>query len=147
MQAEEQSDQSGKAGTVQISGYPTNMDVHHELMQEEMGRVQGVILWDDKPLKNAEVKIVLESYTGFSFAAVKKLFAADQKKSSQDGIILETQTDSQGSYVFHKAPPGFYRLYWLPDTTTGWVRRLREKPDFEVISGKLTIADVPEKMK
>jgi hypothetical protein len=38
-----------------------------------MGRVEGVIAWQGKPLKNAKVKIVLESYTGFSIAALKKM--------------------------------------------------------------------------
>jgi hypothetical protein len=56
-------------------------------------------------------------------------------------------TDSEGRYAFHKAPPGDYRLYRLPDMNTGWVRRLRDKPDFEVTSGNLTIAKVLEKKK
>jgi hypothetical protein len=146
-QAAEQPEQIGKAEAMQGPGSQTKMILHQELLQEEMGSVEGVIMWRGKPLRNAKVKIRLESYTGSSFAALKAMFAAGKENSSQDEIVLGTQTDSQGRYVFHKAPPGYYRLYWLPDKDTGWVRRLREKPDFEITSGKLTIANVPEKKK
>ncbi len=137
----------GKAGTENLSGSPTKMNAHQALLKEEMGSVEGVIMWQEKPLRNRKVKIVLERYTGFSLAALEKWFAADKEKSPQDGIVLETQTDSKGYYVFHEAPPGYYRLYWMPDQSTGWIRRLREKPDIEVTTGNLTVENVPEKKK
>ncbi|MGA8179841.1 MAG: hypothetical protein WB792_07255 [Desulfobacterales bacterium] len=137
----------GKTGIEHLSGFPASMDAHQELLKEEMGSVEGVIMWQEKPLKNRQVKIVLERYTGFSPAALEKWFATDKEKSPQDGIVLETQTDSKGHYVFHEAPPGYYRLYWMPDKDTGWVRRLREKPDIEVTTGNLTVENVPEKKK
>lgn len=144
---EEAPEKIGKAETGPVSGFPANTDVHQELLNEEMGSVEGVIMWQGKPLKNRKVKIVLERYTGFSLAALRQWFAADKKKSPQDEIVLETQTDSRGRYVFQKAPPGYYRLYWMPDTKTGWIRRLREKPDIEVVSGNRTVENVPEKKK
>ncbi len=137
----------GKTGTEHFSGFPTNMNAHQELLKEEMGSVEGVILWQNEPLKNRKVKIVLERYTGFSLAALEKWFSDDRKKSLKNGIVLETQTDSNGRYIFHEAPPGYYRLYWMPDAKTGWIRRLREKPDIEVTSGNLTVENVPEKKK
>jgi hypothetical protein len=137
----------GKTGTEHFSGFPAKMNAHQELLKEEMGSVEGVILWQNKPLKNRKVKIVLERYTGFSQAALKKWFSADKEKSLKNGIVLETQTDSNGRYIFHEAPPGYYRLYWMPDAKTGWIRRLREKPDIEVTSGNLTVENVPEKKK
>ncbi len=74
------------------------------------------------------------------------MFSAGEKGSSDtdQGISLTTQTDSQGRYSYEKVPPGTYRIYWWPDFKTGWVHRLREKPDFEVLSGKLTILNIPE---
>jgi hypothetical protein len=134
-------------GTASISGSSAKMNTQQKLLQEEMGRVEGVIRWQGRPLQNSKVKIVLETYTGFSLSALKELFGADKEKSSQDEIVLETTTDSQGHYIFNETPPGYYRLYWIPDENTGWVRRLREKPDIEVVTGRLTIANVPEKMK
>jgi hypothetical protein len=121
--------------------------VHEQLLLEELGRVQGLILWQGKPLANGKVRIELEKYTGVSWASVKKMFSGNEKESyeSDQGVSLSTQTDSKGLYAFEKVPPGTYRLYWWPDFKTGWVHRLREKPDFEVVSGKLTIQNIPER--
>ena len=136
-----------KSGTEYASGSPAKMNAQQEMLKEEMGSVQGVIMWQEKPLKNRPVKIVLERYTGFSFAAVEKWIAADKEKSPRDGIVLKTQTNSKGYYIFPEVPPGSYRLYWMPDAKTGWIRRLREKPDIEVTTGNLTVENVPEKKK
>lgn len=136
---------AGKAGREQISGSSANRDVLRELLHEEMGSVEGTILWQGKPLQNRGVKIVLERYTGFSLAAVRKWFSADKGKTPQDEVVLETRTDSRGHYVFHDVPPGSYRLYWMPDKRTGWIRRLRATPDIDVTTGNLTVENVPEK--
>jgi hypothetical protein len=140
-------EKNGVSGTAKVTGSPTNMNAQQELLKEEMGSVQGRIMWRGKPLQDRKVKIVLERYTGFSLAALKKWFTGDKEESSRNGIVLATRTDSQGRYVFHQVPPGFYRLYWMPDADTGWIRRLREKPDIEVASGNLTVENVPEKTK
>ncbi len=118
-----------------------------QLLREEMGRVKGVILWKGRPLANGSVMIVLDRYTGFSWASLKKMFSKNEEKSSDQGITLTMKTDSQGRYIFEEAPPGKYRLYLLPNAETGWVRRLAEKPDFEVITGELTIHNVPGEKK
>jgi hypothetical protein len=128
--------QSASKGTIQ-----------EQLLQEELGRVQGLIQWQGKPLADGKVRIELEKYTGVSLASVKKMLSGNEKISSDkdEGISLTTPTDSQGRYSFEKVPPGTYRIYWWPDFKTGWIHRLREKPDFEVLSGKLTILNIPEK--
>lgn len=126
--------------------FSRNKIAHEQLLQEEMGRVEGIILWKKKPLADARVRIVLEKYTGFSLAFIRKMFSGDKEKSSNK-IILETKTDSQGQYVFEKVPPGQYRLHWMPDAETDWVHRMREKPDFEIITGKLTLQNIPDKKK
>ena len=120
--------------------------LQEQLLQEELGRVQGLIQWQGKPLADGRVRIELEKYTGVSLVSVKKMFSDGGKGSSDtsQGISLTTQTDSQGRYSYEKVPPGTYRIYWWPDFKTGWVHRLREKPDFEVLSGKLTILNIPE---
>lgn len=137
-----------KAGVSQPSTSPNKGMSHEALLQDEMGGVEGIILWKGKPLNAAKVKIVMDRYTGFSVAALKKMFGAGNEKSSeQDSIVLETETDSQGHYSFPQAPPGYYNLFWLPDQQTGWVCRLREGADFEVVPGKLAVVNIPEKKK
>ncbi len=131
-----------KGGCSLIPDTSINKPSHEQLLKEEMGQVEGTILWKKKPLVNGSVKTVLEKYTGFSMASLKKMFSGDTEKSS-DQIIFETKTDSRGRYIFEEVPPGVYRLYWMPDNETGWVHRMREKPDFEVIAGELTIQNIP----
>jgi hypothetical protein len=140
---------SGKITESHLTKIPepgTDINEHQKLFAEEMGRVEGVVLWRDKPLQKGSVKIILEKYTGYSQAALKKQYITE-KNSSTGEIALETESDSLGRYNFNEVPPGFYRLYWMPDKGTEWIHRLRESPDFEVVPGKLTIGNIPEKKK
>lgn len=122
--------------------------VSEQIIEEEMGRVEGVIRWQGKPLDQRDVKIVLTHYTGFSFSSLKKVFQRDSSTSSdQQEFTFVTKTDSQGRYIFEKVPPGQYRLYWLPDKETAWIRRMQEKSDLEVAAGKLTTQNIPGKKK
>jgi hypothetical protein len=118
------------------------VSVEH-LLEEEMGRVKGSVFWKGAPLADGKVMAVLEKYTGFSFAGVKQMYAGGEAMSSDGQISLTTQTDSEGRYVFSKIPPGQYRFYWTPAGEVSWFRRLRDKPDFEVLPGKLTVQNIP----
>jgi hypothetical protein len=138
-----------KTGASQPGAAPIKGTTHEALLQEEMGSLEGVILWNGKPLKDARVKIVLDKYTGFSVTAVRKVFGGkvDEKSQGIEDVTIDTQTDSRGHYSFSQVPPGFYTIFWQPDPQTGWVRRLRETADLEVVSGKLTVLNIPEKKK
>jgi hypothetical protein len=135
-----------KSGSSGAAGSSQSTSIQEHLFQEEMGGVEGVILWQGRPLANGSVRIELVQYTGFSPTLVKKMFSGDEKGSSDQGISILTHTDSQGRYTFEKVPPGSYRLYWMPDAKTGWVRRLQENPDLEVISGNRTVQNIPGKL-
>jgi hypothetical protein len=140
------SEKAVESGSSKIYEPKVDMSEEQKLLAEEMGRVEGVILWRDKPLQEGKVKIILEKYTGYSAAALKKRYITE-KNSSADEIVLETKADSNGRYIFNEAPPGFYRLYWMPENGTDWIHRLRESPDFEVVSGTVTTENIPEKKK
>lgn len=121
--------------------------VSRQLMEEEMGSVEGTITWQGKPIKGGRVKIVMETYAGSSPAALKEMFLSGKDRSSEKVIDLETETDETGHYAFPDVPPGQYRLYWMVPPQEGWVHRLQEKPDFEVTPGKVSVCDVPKKGK
>ncbi len=125
----------------------THETTQAKLIREEMGRVEGVVSWNGRPLDHGKVQIVMESYTGFSWAALMTIFQKNKKDASKDGVVLTTETDADGRYVFSEVPPGYYRFYWEPEGTTGWIQRLREKPDLEVLPGKLTVQTIPAKKK
>lgn len=59
------------------------------------------------------------------------------------GDTFETETDAAGRYRFERVPSGEYLLYWMPDPETGWIRRLRDKPDLEVTAGGVTVMNIP----
>ena len=128
------------------SGLPESKKIHQTLVDEEMGTVNGIIIWNKKPVKKGKVKISLEKYTGFSIGSLKKLFSKDNK-ISENYFEFQTRTDAKGRYAFNKVPPGYYRLYWMPKGEDGWIHRLRDKPDFEVLPGKLTVQNIPEEKK
>ena len=119
--------------------------IEDKLIEEEMSPVQGTILWQGRPLRGS-VKIVMTQYTGFSFAALLKAFSSrSTAQSNKNEIVLTTTTDDQGRYFFAKVPPGFYRLYWQPEGETDWIHRLRDKPDLEVMAGRMNTQNIPAK--
>ncbi len=145
--SEEDLERDKKADISPTPGPSKNEKGIEQLLRDEMGRVKGVILWKGKPLANGSVTIVLDTYTGFSWANLKKMFSRDKEDPSDQEITLATQTDSQGQYIFKEAPPGMYRLYLKPNPEAAWVRRLAKEPDFEVLPGEMTIYNIPRKKK
>lgn len=116
-----------------------------QLVEGEMGGVEGVIRWKGKPLVHSDVMVVLTRYTGISLAYLKKAHSGSGEKDR--GIFFETTTDALGRYRFEKVPPGEYLFYWKPDAETGWVRRMNDKSDVEVLPGKMMVLNIPGKRK
>ncbi len=90
------------------------------------GIAEGQILRNGQGLPDCHVKLVrlVESQT-----------LAGLLKVSKEGVEFETVTDKDGRYHFEAIPVGSYKLKWqLPDDT-GWIRRLRDKPDVNVEAG------------
>ncbi len=115
------------------------------LVEGEEGVVEGVIRWKGKPLVHSDVMVVLMRYTGISLASMKK--AHPESGDKDRGIHFNATTDALGRYRFEKVPPGEYLFYWKPDAETGWVRRMNDKADVEVIPGKTMILNIPAERK
>jgi hypothetical protein len=116
-----------------------------QLVETEMGRVEGVIRWKRKPLVRSDVMIVLQRYTGISLASLKKMNSGGG--DTDKDFAYRTTTDALGRYRFEKVPPGEYLLYWRPDVETGWVRRMNDKSDIEVLPGKTVVLNIPAERK
>ncbi|MDP2658973.1 MAG: hypothetical protein Q8O78_11240, partial [Candidatus Deferrimicrobium sp.] len=124
---------------------PKKESLSEQLVEGEMGGVEGVIRWKGKPLVHSDVMVVLMRYTGISLASLKKAHSGSGEKDR--GIFFETTTDALGRYRFEKMPPGEYLFYWKPDVETGWVRRMNDKSDVEVLPGKMMVLNIPAERK
>ena len=116
-----------------------------QLVEAETGGVEGVIRWKGKPLVHSDVMVVLMRYTGISLASLKKMHSVSG--DTDQGITFRTTTDALGRYRFEKVPPGEYLFYWKPDAETGWVRRMNDKSDVEVLPGKMMVLNIPAARK
>lgn len=116
---------------------------------EDVGGVEGVILWKDRPLSRGRVMIVPAKYAGRPPVTGEKAppdVAGAPLKSGKE-VSHETETDAAGRYRFERIPAGEYLLYWMPDGETGWFRRLRDTADLEVVRGGVTVLNIPAERK
>jgi hypothetical protein len=90
------------------------------------GTVHGRLSNRGRPLVNCHVVIVpMHDENGVSG------FDPDRKP-------LDTLTDDQGEYRFENVAPGAYKLTWLPQGQTRWIRRIAMTPDVKVRNGETT---------
>lgn len=98
------------------------------------GNAEGYILRNGKGILNCRVKLVELVPAETFFGVVSAVKERNQ---------FEAVTDEDGKYRFEGLPLGNYKIKWqLPDNT-GWVRRLRRKPDVTIEAGKTsTLSDI-----
>jgi hypothetical protein len=130
-----------KVGVLPASGTPAPG-------REAEGRVEGVIRWKDRPLSRGRVMIVLAKVAGLPPESREKAKAGVAgAPGGGKGDKFETETDAAGRYRFERVPPGEYLFYWMPSPETGWIRRLRDKPDLEVTAGGVAVLNIPADKK
>jgi hypothetical protein len=95
-----------------------------------VGSAEGQILHNGQGLAECKVKLI---------RIMKPQSVVEMFNTIREGAEFTTITDEQGKYVFDKLPIGAYKLKWqLPDDT-GWIRRLRDKPDANIVEGQTAV--------
>jgi|GEM_PF-3024280 len=77
--------------------------------------IQGKVLLKGNPLANCKIRIL---------------------EIGQEQKSFESITDEQGIYTFTNVPYGEYILYWQPEGSEQWIRRLSENPDITLVPGR-----------
>ncbi|MHC4585388.1 MAG: prealbumin-like fold domain-containing protein [Planctomycetota bacterium] len=95
-----------------------------------IGSAEGQILRNDQGLPGCKVKII---------RILKPQSVVEMLNTIREGAEFTATTDEQGQYVFEKLPVGAYKLKWQLPNDTGWIRRLRDKPDAVIIEGQTTV--------
>lgn len=103
---------------------------HSRPPREEMGggAVHGRLLNKGRPLVNCHVVLVPMHQEKGAYC-----FDSDRR-------VLSTTTGQDGVYYFEDAAAGEYKLTWLPEGQTRWIRRIAMRPDIKVRSGQATTA-------
>lgn len=91
------------------------------------GHAEGVMLRRGLGLRACKVKLVALSGTTNRF------------QGYSEGEEYITVTDEKGKYRFDNLPVGPYKLKWELPGDTGWIRRLRDRPDVIVRESELSV--------
>lgn len=91
------------------------------------GDAEGVILRKGVGLSGCRVKLVAFSGTGAGLRSYTK---------DQEYITI---TDKDGRYRFDQIPEGPYKIKWELPGDTGWIKRIRDRPDVTVVAGNLVV--------
>ena len=111
-------------------------------MQEMLSKdrvIQGKIFKRGEPLANCKVRILRVS-TAAEDRMLRLLTGSTEKEEEQS---FEAVSDKYGIYTFANIPFGEYILYWRPEGTNDWIRRLSENPDITLAPGRpVTVRDI-----
>ncbi|MDK1030489.1 MAG: carboxypeptidase-like regulatory domain-containing protein [Planctomycetia bacterium] len=99
------------------------------------GVAEGEILHRGKGLPDCRVKLV-RLVQAESIAGLLKVFKEETE--------FETVTDEHGKYRFEMLPVGSYKLKWQLPGDTGWIRRLKDRPDVTVSVGQTSVIKTVE---
>ncbi|MGR3310400.1 MAG: hypothetical protein ACUZ77_06450 [Candidatus Brocadiales bacterium] len=120
--------------------FEAKREAEEKIFQEtELGRVEGVMLRKNRPLQDCEIRIVMLVKSKIPFS---QSFKQPELPTEYDGI-----TDSEGRYHLMNVAPGEYKIYWKPPMESGWIRRIRMRPDITVVGGKTTYPKDIETLK
>jgi dipeptidyl aminopeptidase/acylaminoacyl peptidase len=95
--------------------------------QARLGNATGEVRVRGKPAGGVTVRAVRIAVSTF----------LGERRTTQEKSYV-ARTDKHGVFRFEKLPPGSYKIYVQLKPEDGWIRRLRDKPDFVVKAGERT---------
>lgn len=90
------------------------------------GAVQGQLMHRGKPIAHCRIALI---------PLARGIGGYQLLRSGTREVVV---TDERGNYFFPSVPPGPYKLTWLPDGETQWIRRAALRPDLTVREGQVT---------
>ena len=125
---EERTADGAAKGTGKKSGAPAKAAGRKPALDKAAsGSASGRVLDRGKPARGVTIRVVRIEVS--TFLGVKR---------SRDDESFAATTDEHGSYRLEALPPGAYKIYVQLKKDEGWVRRLRDDPDFKIVTGKHT---------
>lgn len=94
--------------------------------------IQGKVFFKGDPLPNCRMRI-LRIADSEKDRLLNMLSGATEEEAEDS---FEAVTDEHGIYTFTNTPYGEYILFWQPEGSESWIRRLSENPDITLIPGR-----------
>lgn len=124
---------------------PTPLQSLQELSRLSGDRViQGKVLMRGGPLAKCVIRIL--KVTDSVKDRMLSMFSGEKEEEEQQSF--EAVTDEHGLYTFTNVPYGEYILYWKPEESDHWIRRLSENPDITLVPGRpASVRDIETNVK
>ena len=128
-------DTIGKSNPSQIATTPTSrpsLSSFQEMLSKDHRVIQGKVFMKGEPLANCKIRIL--KVTDATQDRLLRLLSGSEEKAEKESF--EAVTDEHGLYTFADIPYGEYILYWKPEGSENWIRRLSENPDIALAPGR-----------
>lgn len=126
----------------QATSQPVISSIQEMLAQDRV--IQGKVFMSGNPLANCKIRI-LKVTDPTQDRMLRLLTGSNEKEEEQS---FEAVSDKYGIYTFTNIPYGEYILYWKPEGSENWIRRLSENPDITLAPGRpVAVRDIETHVK
>ncbi len=127
LQQSQSSQQTSFPARPQLS---SSASIQEMLSQDRI--IQGKVLMGGDPISNCKIRILKVSNSVKD--RMLNMFSGSMEEEEKQ--TFESVTDEFGLYTFKNVPYGEYILYWKPEGSQSWIRRLSENPDITLVPGR-----------
>ncbi|MBI5150288.1 MAG: hypothetical protein HZA28_05920 [Candidatus Omnitrophica bacterium] len=121
---------------------PVISSIQKMLAQDRV--IQGKVFMRGSALAHCKIRIL--KVTDFTQDRMLRLLTGSSEKEEEQSF--EAVSDEYGIYTFTNIPFGEYILYWKPEGSENWIRRLSENPDITLVPGRpVAVRDIETNVK